>query len=118
MSEYQEQQTVFEFAYGYGANLDERLRMLHPVENTKGAGRPPAGATEAAGVPDMFLAVPIYPFCGLYIELKAKGGKVSNKQRDWQKRLRAQGYASEIVYGAVNAIELLLQYLDGDSPPF
>ena len=118
MSEYDEQLTVFEYAYGYGGNLDNRLRMLHPVENTKGAGRPPAGAVEAAGVPDMFLAVAVHPFHGLYIELKARGGKVSAAQRDWQKRARLQGYASEIVYGADRAIELLDQYLAGELPSF
>ena len=118
MSEYDEQLTVFDYAYGYGGNLDKRLRMLHPVENTKGAGRPPAGATESAGVPDMFLAVAIAPFHGLYIELKARGGKVAANQKDWQKRLRLQGYASEIIFGADRAIELLSQYLAGELPPF
>ena len=118
MSEYDEQLTVFDYAYGYGGNLDKRLRMLHPVENTKGAGRPPAGATESAGVPDMFLAVAIAPFHGLYIELKANGGKVAAKQKQWQKRLRGQGYASEIVFGGGKAIELLGQYLAGELSPF
>jgi len=118
MSEYDEQLTVFSYAYGYGGNLDNRLRMLHPVENTKGAGRPPAGAVEAAGVPDMFLAVAVHPFHGLYIELKAKGGKVSALQTEWQRVLRAGGYASEIVFGADRAIELLDQYLAGELPPF
>ena len=118
MAEYDEQLTVFDFAHGYGGNLDNRLRMLHAVENTKGAGRPPAGATESAGIPDMFLPVAINPFHGLYIELKAKKGRVSTKQREWQKRLRANGYASEICFGADKAIETLQQYLSGGLPPF
>ena len=120
MSEQQEQQAVFDFCYGYGGNLDSRLRMLYVIANGawKGVGRMEAGMAESAGIPDLCLPVPIYPFCGLYIELKAKGGKASSKQREWIKKLRAQGYAGEIVYGADNAIELLLQYLDGDLPPF
>jgi len=118
MTEYDEQLTVFDYAYGYGGNLDKRLRMLHPVENTKGAGRPPAGATESAGVPDMFLAVAIAPFHGLYIELKMPKGKPSANQLKWQRELREQGYASEIVFGADRAIELLSQYLAGELPPF
>jgi hypothetical protein len=117
-TEYQEQIVVFEFAYGYGGNIDERLRLLHPIENTKGAGRPPAGAVEAAGVPDLCLPVAVHKFHGLYIELKTKDGKPSAKQKQWQRDLRAQGYASEICYGADKAIETLLQYLDGDLPPF
>lgn len=119
MSEYDEQLTVFEYAHGLGGNLEPRLKMLHPIENTKGAGRPPAGAAEAAGVPDMFLAVPVSPFHGLYIELKKpKGYKISKNQLDWQKRLRAMGFASEICIGADKAIDMLHTYLDGLLAPF
>ena len=118
MSEYDEQLTVFEYAHGYGGNLDERLKMLHAIENTKGAGRPPAGAKESAGVPDMFLSIAIPPFHGLYIELKVKGNRVSAKQMAWRKALRKQGYASEVCYGADIAIETLHQYLASELPPF
>jgi hypothetical protein len=118
MTEYDEQQTVFEYAHGYAGNLDPRLRMLHAVENAKGNGRPPAGSAESAGVPDMFLAVSIAPHHGLYIELKTQTGKVAANQKRWQKALRLQGYASEICYGADGAIETLRQYLDGRLPPF
>jgi len=118
VTEYDEQLTVFEYAHGYGGNLDGRLRLLHAVENSKGAGRPAAGAIESAGVPDMFLPVAVNPFHGLYIELKTRKGKVSAKQKEWQRRLRLQGYASEICFGADRAIEILQQYLDGRLPPF
>ena len=118
MTEYDEAMAVFDWAHGYGGNIDNRLRLLHPVENTKGAGRPPAGAEGAAGVPDHFLPVAIAPFHGLYIELKTTKGKPSAKQREWQKVLRVQGYASEICYGADKEIELLEQYLAGELPPF
>ena len=118
MSEYDEALAVFDYAYGYGGNLDPRLHMLHPVENTKGAGRPPAGAEQAAGVPDHFLAVAIAPYHGLYIELKMPKGKPSANQLEWQRELREQGYASEIVYGADKEIELLEQYLAGELSPF
>ena len=118
MTEYDEQLTVMEYAHGYGGNIDERLKMLHPVENTKGAGRGPAGFQYTAGVPDLFLPVAVPPFHGLYIELKAKGGTVSAKQKDWQRRLRRGLYASEIVFGADRGIELLEQYLAGELPPF
>ena len=118
MSEYDEQLTIFEYAHGYAGNLDPRLRMLHAVENTKGEGRPPAGSEESAGIPDMFLAVSVAPFHGLYIELKTQTGKTSAKQKRWQKALRMQGYASVVCYGADRAIETLREYLDGKMPPF
>lgn len=117
MSEYDEQLAVFEYCHGYGGNLDNRLRMLHVIENTKGSGRPAAGATESAGIPDMMLPVAISPFHGLYIELKKKGGKVSTKQQAWIKALRQQGYAAEVCYGADDAIETMGQYLEGGWPP-
>ena len=77
-----------------------------------------AGVKESAGIPDLCLPIAVEPFYGLYIELKAPKGRVSPKQKDWQKALRQQGYASEIVFGADRAIELLHQYLDGTLPPF
>ena len=118
MTERDEQLTVFDYAYGYAGNLDSRLKMLFVIENTKGAGRGPAGYEFCAGVPDLMLPVPIHPFHGLFIELKTRTGKSSAKQKAWQKRLRAQGYASEICHGADGAMEILLFYLDGDLPPF
>ena len=120
MSEHDDQLTIFEYCYGYGGNAEPRLRLLHVIANGawKGTGRMEAGMAESAGIPDMFLPVPTALFNGLYIELKVKGGKVSGKQRAWQKRLRAQGYAAEIVIGADRAIETLTQYLAGELPPF
>ena len=118
MSEYYEQMAVFDYAHGLGGNVDPRLKMLFSIENTKGAGRPAAGAIESAGIPDMMLPVPIHPFHGLYIELKTSTGKPSMKQRIWQKKLRENGYASEICFGADKAIETLTQYLAGELPPF
>lgn len=118
MSEYDEQLTVFEYCHGYAGNIDERLKMLHPVENTKGAGRGPAGFEYCAGVPDMFLAIAIHPFHGLYIEMKTNKGKLSPQQWDYHKLLRWQGFAVQTCYGAEQAIETLTQYLAGEYPPF
>lgn len=118
MAERDEQQTVMDYAHGYGGNLDPRLKLLHPVENTKGSGRGPAGFEYCSGVPDMFLPVAIPPFHGLYIELKTATGKLSKNQKEWQWQLRQQGYAADVAYGADQAIELLRQYLAGGYPPF
>ena len=117
MSERDEQQTVFDYAHGCGGNLEPRLKMLHPVENTKGAGRGPAGFEYCAGVPDMFLAAPVGGYHGLYIELKTQTGKVSKAQREYHKRLRQEGYAVAVCYGAENAIKMLDYYLSGEEPP-
>ena len=120
MSEHDDQLTVFEYAHGFGGNLDNRLRMLHVIANGawKGTGKMEAGMKESAGIPDMMLPVAIPPFHGLYIELKVKSGRVSARQRKWIKALRQQGYAAEVCYGATDAILALDQYLSGGIPPF
>jgi len=118
MTERDEQQTVFDYAHGYAGNLEPRLKMLHPIKNTKGAGRGPAGFEYAAGVPDMFLACPVGQYHGLYIELKTMQGKVSAAQKAYHKRLRQQGYAVAVCHGAENAIRMLDYYLADEEPPF
>lgn len=78
-----------------------------------------------SGVPDICLPVARFwvpqrgPMKGqwveshsLYIELKrTKGGKVSPEQREWIKKLRAQGHWVEVCRGAVEAIEIIKEYL-------
>lgn len=79
-----------------------------------------------AGIPDIALFVPRtgdcpetgYPcvdpcgtFHGLFIELKAPGGKVSPAQTGWITALRKQGYRVEICRSWVEAKDLILEYL-------
>jgi ribosomal protein L25 (general stress protein Ctc) len=45
-------------------------------------------------------------------------GKVSKAQTAYHKRLREQGYAVAVCYGAENAIKLLDYYLADEGPPF
>lgn len=44
------------------------------------------------GVPDLFLAVPMSDFTGLFIEMKAGDNTSTPKQRVMQDRLRGRGY--------------------------
>lgn len=64
-----------------------------------------------AGVPDYFLPVARGRYHGLFIELKAIGGKVSEPQRRWLKRLAAEDYAAGICFGADDAIAIIETYL-------
>ena len=61
------------------------------------------------GVPDLFLPVARRGCHGLYIEMKRReGGRLSENQRVWLKRLHEQGYAAVVCHGfdeAVTAIE-------------
>jgi hypothetical protein len=69
------------------------------------------------GVPDMFCAYPAGPYHGLFIEMKRKIGDgtgkpvTSKEQKEWQTRLRAQGYVCYVCYGADEAIDTINKYL-------
>lgn len=63
------------------------------------------------GVPDLCLPVPRGPYHGLYIELKAKGGRVKPEQRAWLAALRDQGYAAHLCVGYEDAQSVLTDYL-------
>jgi len=66
-----------------------------------------------AGVSDLFIAEPRHGFHGFYIEMKAKGGRVTEKQRQFLKRASKNGYEIAVCYGADDAIDLIKEYLDG-----
>lgn len=64
-----------------------------------------------AGVPDLFLPVSRHGFHGLFIELKAKGGKLQTNQADWLAHLTEQGYMAVVCVGADKAIQTIREYL-------
>ena len=64
------------------------------------------------GTPDYFLALPRPPHSGLWIELKRKkGGTLSDNQRDMLAMLEGQRYATDVCYGADQAITAIREYL-------
>lgn len=71
-----------------------------------------------AGVSDLFLAYPMPPYAGLWIELKRPAPHksiVSLAQAQWLERMRHIGYAGEIAYGSVDAIQKINHYLQGNN---
>lgn len=64
-----------------------------------------------AGIPDMFLAYPSGAFHGLFLELKVKGGRLSDSQKANIEKLRQQGYAVFVPYGFTEAREVIEKYL-------
>lgn len=66
-----------------------------------------------SGVPDLCLPVPNKGYHGLYIELKAENGKVSDNQDWWLIELHQQGYMCAVCFGLEQAINTILFYLEG-----
>lgn len=67
------------------------------------------------GVSDYFLAYPVAPHHGLWLELKrTKGGVVNESQMLWAGRMQGVGYAAVIVYGWEEAKNAITGYLKGE----
>lgn len=75
-----------------------------------------------AGVSDFFLAYPKLSIegdgfpkgvisCGMWMELKTKGGKLTITQNNWLARMQIQRYFCYIAYGCDDAIEKVKTYL-------
>lgn len=65
-----------------------------------------------AGVPDLFLMIPMNGYHGLWIEMKVKGGLVSDSQKEFMGAATLMGYPAVVCYGfddAKNAINNYLQ---------
>jgi hypothetical protein len=67
-----------------------------------------------AGVSDLFLSVARGGFHGLYVEMKAQGGRTSEEQRKWIDESRSEGYRAEVCVGADAAWQVICEYLGID----
>lgn len=110
------QQALFQWAKLMQAQYPE-LKLLHSIPN--GGKRNKIEAVRLkkegalAGVSDIFLPVARNGFHGLYIELKVKGGKLSDNQEWWIEETAKQGYYSTFCFGWFAASETILGYLEG-----
>ena len=66
----------------------------------------------AKGFPDLFIPVPNKGHHGLFIELKASKGKVSEEQEEWLAYLNKMGYKAVVAYGLEQAVKVVEEYLD------
>lgn len=64
-----------------------------------------------AGVSDLFLMVTRPGHAGLFIEMKAKNGRLQPNQSDFQDRARQQGYKADVCYGFEEARAVIQEYL-------
>jgi VRR-NUC domain len=66
-----------------------------------------------AGVSDFFLSIPAGGRHGLWVELKASDGSLTDLQREWLEKKAAQGYGACAAYGADAAVEAMVRYARG-----
>lgn len=115
-TEEQEQIVVMHWAEMFAAGRPE-LELLFHIPNGGKRSKSEAARFKAAGVcpgiPDLFLPVARGGYHGLWIEMKAKDGRVSPAQRDMMGRLSAQGYRCVVCFGADEAIAQITEYLEG-----
>ena len=69
------------------------------------------------GFPDLGLFAPAHGKNGLFLELKAWGGKIRDGQEEYLEMLRGQGYAAAICYGWEAAKRAITDYLAGREIP-
>lgn len=102
----------------------ERLAVVHPelsllfaIPNGGQRSKATAGRLKAegvrAGVPDLFLPVARGCYHGMFVELKRSdhSNHESPLQVAWRKRLTAEGYHCVVAYGAVEAMQSILEYI-------
>lgn len=94
------------------------LELMHHIPNGGKRTKTEAARFKAMGVKrgvsDIFLPVARGGFHGLYIELKAKDGKVDATQKEWIEAVRKQGYFGAVCYGGAVAAELIQRYMKGE----
>lgn len=64
-----------------------------------------------AGVSDLFLAIPMGEYHGLFIEMKAKKGIKQPSQVKFIEQMRENGYAASFAFGIEEAMALIKWYL-------
>ena len=113
----QEQETVIQWS--------ETVRRRYPgvdrIYHIPNGGK--RNAAEAAhfkrlgvkpGVPDLCLPVARRGYHGLYVEMKSKKGKTTEKQDEWLEHLSSEGYLTAVCFSAEQAIKVIEDYLRKD----
>jgi hypothetical protein len=97
------------------ANQDPRLSVAYhtPNEGKSSIQRRMTmqKAGVLAGVPDICVPIPSGKYAALYIELKIKPNKPSEKQKRVIEQLNANGCLAVVCYSASEAIQTLENYL-------
>jgi hypothetical protein len=103
------------------------LRLAHHIPNGAYLGKDRAAAARhmaklkalglKPGVFDVFLPVARHGWHGLYIEMKATKGELSDEQEEFGRSVANEGYAVFICRNFDQAQKVILGYLFGESKP-
>lgn len=63
-----------------------------------------------SGVPDLFIPVIRSNYGGMFLEMKRKGGKLSDVQRFWLDQLEEEGYRVKVAFSVDEAIKAIEDY--------
>lgn len=97
------------------------LRLFHAIPNGGYRSKKTAALMKAegslSGVPDLYLPVPRWwadgsVSHGLYIEMKAAKGRLSDNQKEIITLLREQGYRVEVCFSVEEAKAAIIRYLE------
>ena len=114
-NESKEQEALFDWAVLAESHRPE-LKLLHHIPNGGYRNKITAARLKCEGVkpgvPDLFLPVARGKFHGLYIEMKAEKGRLTDNQKHWIEKLRQNNYAVEVCWSWENAMKVIINYLD------
>ena len=95
----------------------EDLGLLVHVPNGGGRSKREAAVLKnmgvKPGVSDLFLPVPTFRKHGLWIEMKADHGAISDEQWKWIYAMRRQEYQAVVCRGWRDAVKTIKEYLGG-----
>ena len=65
------------------------------------------------GVSDVMMAFPVFPFHGMFLEIKRGNEKPTDEQQIWLDRMHDRGYYAVCAHGLDDAIRHTKVYCDG-----
>lgn len=115
-----QQKQVFDWAAMVSRQMYPELRWLHHIPNGGKRGKVEAAILKMIGVKrgvsDISLPVPRGGYNGLYIEMKAAGGKKDPEQKEFISFVKAQGYYADFCWSGDEAIALIEAYIKLPKP--
>ena len=115
-SEHQHQVAVIDWWASYAPTKGLDVRLLWAMPNAAKRSYALANHMKSeglrAGVPDLFLALPIPLFHGLFVEMKSTKGKPTAEQAHYLALLRGQEYNCVVCHGADEAMTAIKAYVE------